>query len=201
METNFSLNGKCVCISGETKLDRHLLWALVVACGGRWVTSVSSLVDLLVCGATPGPRKLMMAELHQTPICTEDELEAIIRRDLDYPAEKGTLFAIAWRLPYQNKETPKPATHRAAVRRAPRIPEGNGPLRGMNIVLTGTLTRPRKEIEQLISHAGGVPMGAISGTTTYLVAGEGGGSKREKAVKLNIPIIDEAALLAMINAE
>lgn len=201
MDANFSLSGKCVCITGETKLDRHMLWALIAACGGRWVTSVSSLVDVLVCGETPGPRKLMMAELHQTPICNEEELESVIRRDLDYPTEKGTLFALAWRLPYQNKEKGTNPVPRSSAPRAPRVPEGDGPLRGMNIVLTGTLSRPRKEIEQMISRAGGLPMGAISGTTSYLVAGEGGGSKREKAAKLNIPIIDEAALLAMINAE
>ena len=76
-----------------------------------------------------------------------------------------------------------------------------GPLSGKTFVLTGALSRPRPEFEKMIAAAGGKATGSVTKNTDYLVAGEGGGSKREKAVKLNIPIIDEAALLAMINAE
>ena len=75
-----------------------------------------------------------------------------------------------------------------------------GPLSGKTFVLTGALSRPRPEFEKMIAAAGGKATGSVTKNTDYLVAGEGGGSKREKAAKLNIPIIDEAALLAMINA-
>ena len=40
--------------------------------------------------------------------------------------------------------------------------------------------------------------GSISAKTHYLVCGEGGGSKRDKAVSLNVPILDEAALRKML---
>ena len=76
--------------------------------------------------------------------------------------------------------------------------ESQGALSGLTFVLTGTLSRPRSEVEKLIRAAGGSPTGAISKSTSYLVAGEGGGSKREKAAKLGIPVIDEAALLRMM---
>lgn len=76
-----------------------------------------------------------------------------------------------------------------------------GPLSGKTFVLTGALSRPRPEFEKMIAAAGGKATGSVTKNTDYLVAGEGGGSKREKAVKLNIPIIDEAALLAMLKGD
>lgn len=73
-----------------------------------------------------------------------------------------------------------------------------GPLAGKTFVLTGALSRPRPEFEKLIAQAGGKATGSVTGKTHYLVAGEGGGSKRDKAAKLGIPIIGEEELLAML---
>ena len=55
-------------------------------------------------------------------------------------------------------------------------------------------------MKELIESKGGKVSGSISAKTHYLPCGEGGGSKRDKAVSLNVPIIDEAALQAMIGA-
>ncbi|MBQ3240483.1 MAG: NAD-dependent DNA ligase LigA [Akkermansia sp.] len=74
-------------------------------------------------------------------------------------------------------------------------------LNGKTFVLTGTLSRPRLEIEKLISDVGGKVSGSVSAKTSYLVAGEGGGSKRDKALKLNIPIIDEDFLMQLIHPQ
>ena len=76
--------------------------------------------------------------------------------------------------------------------------QAEGPLSGMTFVLTGSLSRPRPEFEKRITAAGGKATGSVTKNTTYLVAGEGGGSKRDKAAKLGIPIIDEAALLILL---
>ncbi len=73
-----------------------------------------------------------------------------------------------------------------------------GNLSGMTFVLTGALSRPRPEFEKLITAAGGKATGSVTKNTTYLVAGEGGGSKRDKAAKLNIPIIGESELLSLL---
>lgn len=74
-----------------------------------------------------------------------------------------------------------------------------GPLSGKTFVLTGALSRPRPEFEKMIAAAGGKATGSVTKNTTYLVAGEGGGSKRDKAAKLGIPVIGEAELLALLS--
>ena len=75
-------------------------------------------------------------------------------------------------------------------------------LLGLTFVLTGTLpTLKRSEAEELIKAAGGKVSGSVSGKTSYVVAGEEAGSKLTKARSLGVPVIDEEALLAMINAQ
>ena len=74
-----------------------------------------------------------------------------------------------------------------------------GPLSGKTFVLTGALSRPRPEFEKMIAAAGGKATGSVTKKTDYLVAGEGGGSKRDKAVKLGVPIIGESDLLSMLS--
>ncbi len=66
-----------------------------------------------------------------------------------------------------------------------------GRLDGITIVITGTLSRPRIEIEELIENLGGHVAGSVSSKTTYVLAGEQAGSKLEKSRKLGIKVIDE----------
>ena len=73
-----------------------------------------------------------------------------------------------------------------------------GPLSGKTFVLTGALSRPRPEFEKMIAAAGGKATGSVTKNTTYLVAGEGGGSKRDKAAKLGIPVIGEEELITLL---
>ncbi len=70
-----------------------------------------------------------------------------------------------------------------------------GPLKGMTLVVTGTLpTLGRDEAKALIEAAGGKASESVSKKTSYVVAGEAAGSKLEKARTLGIPVIDEAKL-------
>ena len=58
----------------------------------------------------------------------------------------------------------------------------------------------REELKEKIESLGGTVMSAVSAKTNYLVAGEGmGPSKRVKAEKHNIPIIDEASFFELVN--
>lgn len=81
---------------------------------------------------------------------------------------------------------------------APKPAEAvTGPLTGKTFVITGTLTKPRDEIQAWIESRGGKVSGSVSKKTSYVLAGEGGGSKSDKARELGVPIIDEAALAAL----
>ena len=72
------------------------------------------------------------------------------------------------------------------------------PLAGKTFVITGTLSQDRGTYKELIEAKGGKVTGSVSKNTDYLLAGEGGGSKRDKAEKLGVKIIDEVALADLI---
>jgi len=68
-----------------------------------------------------------------------------------------------------------------------------GPLSGMSVVVTGSLTRwGRKEIETLIEGLGGKAASSVSKKTAFVLAGESAGSKLDKAKDLGLPILTEA---------
>lgn len=66
-----------------------------------------------------------------------------------------------------------------------------GPLAGLTFVVTGTLSKPRDEVEELIERLGGHASGSVSKKTSYLLAGADPGSKLEKARSLGIKVITE----------
>jgi DNA ligase (NAD+) len=74
-----------------------------------------------------------------------------------------------------------------------------GPLAGLTFVITGTLpSLKREEAKERIEEAGGKVAGSVSSKTSYLLAGEDAGSKLEKARELNVRVLDEAGLFAML---
>ena len=76
---------------------------------------------------------------------------------------------------------------------------GDMPLTGKTFVITGTLSKPRPEFKKLIESKGGKVSGSVSKNTDYLLSGEGGGSKRDKAEALGVEVIDEEGLQKMIS--
>ena len=75
----------------------------------------------------------------------------------------------------------------------------SGALAGKTFVLTGGLeTLTRSEAENRITRAGGRVSGSVSKHTSYVVAGADPGSKLAKAKKLDVPILDEATFLRLL---
>ncbi|OUQ80144.1 NAD-dependent DNA ligase LigA [Flavonifractor sp. An100] len=70
---------------------------------------------------------------------------------------------------------------------------------GMTFVLTGGLERfTRDQAAELIEQRGGKASGSVSKKTTYVVAGEGAGSKLRKAQELGIPVLTEEEFVKMM---
>jgi DNA ligase (NAD+) len=75
----------------------------------------------------------------------------------------------------------------------------DGALRGLTVVITGTLpTLSRTQATSLVEEAGGRVTSGVSKATSFVVAGVEPGSKLEKARTLGVETIDEAELLARI---
>jgi len=76
----------------------------------------------------------------------------------------------------------------------------DGPLNGKVFVVTGTLSRPRAEVQKMIEAAGGKVAGSVTKKTHFLVAGEDTGkTKIDAAAKNGVAVIDEAGLMAMLS--
>ncbi|MAX46483.1 MAG: DNA ligase (NAD(+)) LigA [Euryarchaeota archaeon] len=75
----------------------------------------------------------------------------------------------------------------------------SGVFDGKSFCITGSLSRPRKEIALAIKNAGGKVVGNVSGNLDILVAGEKAGSKLAKAESLNVEVWSEEKLFMQIS--
>ena len=71
------------------------------------------------------------------------------------------------------------------------VKTADGPFVGMTFCVTGTLSVPRKEIQQRILDGGGKIVGSVSAKLNVLVAGEKAGSKLTKATSLGVTVWSE----------
>ena len=91
--------------------------------------------------------------------------------------------------------SPESANHRPLPA---TVDPASQPLAGKTFVLTGTLSISRDDMKRLLEAAGAKVSGSISKSTDYLLAGEGGGSKRDKAESLGVRVITEDEVREMI---
>ena len=83
-----------------------------------------------------------------------------------------------------------------------RVVPTEQPFAGKRFVVTGRLERfSRSQVQDLIKQHGGAVSGSVSKNTSYLVAGEGGGSKLADAQRLEISVLTEDAFLNMLPTE
>jgi DNA ligase (NAD+) len=68
------------------------------------------------------------------------------------------------------------------------------PLGGLTFVLTGTLSRPRERVAELLQNAGAKVTESVSRKTSYVVAGADCGGKLAKARQLGVSVLDEEGL-------
>lgn len=74
-----------------------------------------------------------------------------------------------------------------------------GPLTGKTLVVTGTLTQARADVQKKIELAGGKVAGSVSKKTDYLVAGaDTGKTKLEAAQKHGVTVIGEEELMKLL---
>ena len=87
----------------------------------------------------------------------------------------------------------------AAAAAAVAAERAAGRLIGKTLVVTGTLTRfKRDEIVELIRKQGGKSAGSVSKKTDYVVAGTDAGSKLAKAEELGVTVLTEDQFLELI---
>ena len=130
---------------------------------------------------------------------TLDRIAAAPVDDLENTEDVGAIVAQAihdfFRLPHNKKLVGLLRGHGLNFgERDERAAPASQELAGETWVITGTLSRPRDEIAELIRRHGGAVSGSVSKKTSYVLAGEEAGSKLDKAKSLGVPVIDEKTL-------
>ncbi|WP_144011204.1 NAD-dependent DNA ligase LigA [Marinomonas posidonica] len=78
------------------------------------------------------------------------------------------------------------------------VDQGELPLVGKTYVVTGSLSQfSRDQVKEKLQALGAKVSGSVSAKTDCLVAGEKAGSKLTKAQSLDVPVIDEAGVIAL----
>ena len=130
---------------------------------------------------------------------TLDRIAAAPVDDLENTEDVGAIVAQAihdfFRLPHNKKLVGLLRGHGLNFgERDERAAPASQELAGETWVITGTLSRPRDEIAELIRRHGGAVSGSVSKKTSYVLAGEEAGNKLDKAKSLGVPVIDEKTL-------
>lgn len=84
-------------------------------------------------------------------------------------------------------------------REEPEDAKAGATLANQTFVITGTLSRPRRELKEKLESLGATVAGSVSRKTSCLVAGENAGSKLNRAHELGVRVIDEAELEKLLD--
>lgn len=184
-----SLSGKKVVLTGTlSQLKRADAAAKITAAGGQVMSGVSKNVDIVVCGADAGS-KLEKAESLGLEIWDEDKLVKAVGAGGGAAKKASTKKAAPKRAAEEKKAAPAKKAKTPAKKTA-----GGAKLSGKKFVITGTLTKGRAAIKDLIESNGGKVVGAMSKNVDICLAGDGAGSKQAAAEAMGVTIWCEAEL-------
>lgn len=128
-------------------------------------------------------------------------LEALGRMSRDELVAAGLSAAVAEAVERELAAAPLQQILRglSAAGVQPAQAASGGPLVGQSFVFTGTLRGlSREEAARRVRAAGGKVQTDVSRTTSYVVAGEGVGRKRDEAKRLGVPVLAEDEFLRML---
>jgi DNA ligase (NAD+) len=63
--------------------------------------------------------------------------------------------------------------------------------KGKTVVITGTMSVSRGDIKTMLENLGAKVASSVSKKTDYVIFGEDAGSKYDKAIELNVPVLTE----------
>jgi DNA ligase (NAD+) len=124
--------------------------------------------------------------------------------DLQQMADIGPIVAESiyewWHNPKNLKVLEKLEANGVSLKYDARLQAVQGsPLAGQTFVLTGTLAGlTRDQAKDKIREMGGELSESVSKKTSFVIVGENPGSKREKAVKLGVKILNEEEFIKML---
>jgi DNA ligase (NAD+) len=124
---------------------------------------------------------------------TEEELAAVDGVGPTIASTVKEWFAVDWHREIVDK------WRAAGVRMADEGESGPRPLAGVTVVVTGSLEEfSRDSATEAIQELGGKVTGSVSKKTGFVVVGDNPGSKHDKAVKLGVPILNEAGFKVLL---
>ena len=183
------VKGKTVVVTGVlAALKRHEAEAGLAALGAKVSGSVSKNTHILFVGAQPGS-KLAKAEALGVTVADEAALLAVLGNKT---ISKAKLLARA-------EEEEKRRELEAQAMAGKGAPTTS--LKDQVVVVTGTLSIERDEMEAMLRRAGAKVSGSVSKNTNFLVVGAGAGSKLAKAEALGVTVLSEAQVREVLNGK
>jgi DNA ligase (NAD+) len=183
-DSSLSANGATL-LANLDKAKRQPLWRVVVSLSIRHVGPTAA-------------RELARAfrDLDKIATAPEEELAAV---DGVGPTIAGAVvewFAVDW-----HREIVRKWTEAGVRTQDEGADEGPRPLEGVTVVVTGTLaSHSRDGATEAVQERGGKVTGSVSKKTDFVVVGaEPGQSKYDKAVKLGVPVLDDAGFLVLLS--
>lgn len=143
-----------------------------------------------IVAAFPSMEALRKADVEQ--LAAVDGVGAIIAE---------SLFAFL-RTPQNVQVIDRLQHHGVSMESKVSVPQGPQPLAGLTFVLTGSLTKSgmtRTEAGDRLKALGAKVTGSVSKKTSYVIAGDAAGSKRDKAESLGVPVLSEDDFLHILD--